>query len=233
MNAQMSRVLAGATLTWKFLSCFVAFFTIDRFGRRALFIFSGFGMGSCMLALAVATSFPTSNLAAQIAAVFFIFMYQFFVPIGFLGANFLYCTEIAPLKLRVAMSSISTANHWLWNFVIIMVTPVAINNIGNYYYILYCVISFCIPVSIYFWYPETMGMGLEEIEGLFRESKGVREVVGVSRRVARERRRNGGKSDEEVVGEKVVVEGEKGKGKGSEGVERAELEMRPRISGEL
>jgi len=130
-----------------------------------------------MLALAVATSFPKSNLSAQVAAVVFIFLYQFFVPIGFLGANFLYCTEIAPIRLRVAMSSISTANHWLWNFVIIMVTPTAIANIGYRYYIVYCVISFCIPISIYLFYPETMGQNLEDIEFLFRESESAREVV--------------------------------------------------------
>lgn len=43
LDSQTSRILSGGTLTWKFLSSFVAFFTIDRFGRRALFIFSGFG----------------------------------------------------------------------------------------------------------------------------------------------------------------------------------------------
>lgn len=43
LDAKTSRILSGGTLTWKFLSAFVAFFTIDRFGRRALFIFSGFG----------------------------------------------------------------------------------------------------------------------------------------------------------------------------------------------
>jgi hypothetical protein len=71
-------------------------------------------MGSCMLALAIATSFPTTNKSASIASVFFVFMYNFFVPIGFLGANFLYCAEVAPVKLRVSMAAISTANHWLW-----------------------------------------------------------------------------------------------------------------------
>lgn len=43
LNSQTSRILSGGTLTWKFLSSFVAFFTIDRFGRRALFMFSGVG----------------------------------------------------------------------------------------------------------------------------------------------------------------------------------------------
>ena len=43
LDSQTSRILAGGTLTWKFLSSFVAFFTIDRYGRRALFMFSGIG----------------------------------------------------------------------------------------------------------------------------------------------------------------------------------------------
>lgn len=107
-------MLSGGALTWKFLSSFLAFVAIDRFGRRAVFIFSGIGMSCCMIALAIATSFPTTNRSSQIAAGCFIYLYNTFVPIGFLGANFLYCAEIAPLRLRMAMSSISTANHWAW-----------------------------------------------------------------------------------------------------------------------
>lgn len=114
LDAEISRILSGGALTWKFLSCFVAFFTIDRFGRRKLFMFSGAGMAGCMLALAVASSFPKSNKSAQVASAFFVFLFNFFIPIGFLGANFLYCTEVAPTRLRVGMAGISTANHWLW-----------------------------------------------------------------------------------------------------------------------
>lgn len=71
-------------------------------------------MACCMIALAISTSFPKTNKSAQIAGGCFIYLYNTFVPIGFLGANFLYCTEVAPIRLRMAMSSISTANHWLW-----------------------------------------------------------------------------------------------------------------------
>lgn len=128
MTGETARILSGGMLTWKFLSCFVAFFTIDRFGRRICFIVSGAGMALCMVALAVSTSYGTDNKGASIAAALFIYLFCFFVPIGFLGANFLYCAEVAPIRLRVAMASISTANHWLWNFVVAMVTPVAITS---------------------------------------------------------------------------------------------------------
>jgi len=40
------------------------------------------------------------------------------------------------------------------NFVVLMITPVAIETIGYRYYIVYAVIAACIPASIYFFYPE-------------------------------------------------------------------------------
>lgn len=51
-----------------------------------------------------------------------------------------------------------------------MVTPVAINTIGWQYYIVFAVISACIPVSVYFLFPETKGRSLEELDLIFRES---------------------------------------------------------------
>ncbi|KAM5350973.1 hypothetical protein ACJ41O_003696 [Fusarium nematophilum] len=177
MSSEMSRVLSGGALTWKFLSSFLAFFAIDRFGRRAVFIISGVGMSACMTSLAITTSFGSENKPAMIAAGCFIYLFNTWVPIGFLGANFLYCTEVAPIRLRMAMSSISTANHWLWNFIVVMITPVAVNTIGWQYYIVYAVIAACIPVSVYFFFPETMGRNLEEIELLFRDSPSVWSTV--------------------------------------------------------
>lgn len=185
LDAELSKILTGGALTWKFLSSFVAFFTIDRFGRRALFIFSGIGMGSCMLALTIATSFDKSNKPAMIAAGCFIYLYNFFVPIGFFGANFLYCAEVAPVKLRVAMSSISVSNHWLWNFVIIMVTPVAITSIGYRYFIVFAVISYCIPLTVYLFFPETMGQSLEQIDAVFRDNDSPLKIVRASKMMAK------------------------------------------------
>lgn len=51
-----------------------------------------------------------------------------------------------------------------------MVTPIAIRNIGWQYYILFAVIAACIPVSVYFLYPETMGRNLEEIDLMFKQA---------------------------------------------------------------
>lgn len=195
-----ARLLTGGALTWKFLSSFVAFFTIDRFGRRALFMFSGLGMGTCMLILAITTGYNSANSAASYTSVVAIFMFNFFVPIGFLGANFLYCAEVAPVSLRVGMSAISTANHWLWNFVVVMSTPVAIDRIGQWYFSVFAIIGLSIPITVWFWFPETMGRSLEEIDLLFRESSSLRNIVKASKKCL-----SISNIDDEAVDEKIVA----------------------------
>ncbi|KAH7040032.1 general substrate transporter [Microdochium trichocladiopsis] len=214
MSPQLSKVLAAGAMTFKFLSSFVAFFTIDRFGRRALFITSGAGMCACMVALAITTSMPKDNTAAQIAAGCFIYLFNFFVPIGFLGANFLYCTEVAPLRLRMTMSSLSTANHWLWNFVVIMVTPVAISTIKWQYYIVFAVIAGTVPIAVFLFFPETMGRNLEEIDLLFRDSESIWQTVRLARKrpiampqeFARGEGKNGGAEHAEKEEEAIAVQ---------------------------
>lgn len=161
---------------------FIAFFAIDRLGRRKIFMISGTGMSVCMMVLAITNSFD-NNYHASIVSAVFIFLFNSFYPVGFLGGNFLYCTEVAPMRLRVAMSAISTANHWLWNFVVTMITPVALDTIGYQYYIMYAVISACIPFAVYFFYPETMNRNLEALNHVFRDAPTSWSIVSMARQL--------------------------------------------------
>lgn len=181
LGESLSKILASCALTWKFLCCFISFFAIDRLGRRICFIVSGTGMAACMLAMSITNSMPEDNKGAQIASAAFIFLFNLFYPIGFLGGNFLYTTEVAPARLRVAMSAVSTANHWLWNFVVVMVTPVALDTIGYRYYVMYTVLSACIPIVVYLFYPETMNRNLELINQVFRDASSPWEIVSMAR----------------------------------------------------
>ncbi|KAK9350509.1 general substrate transporter [Lipomyces doorenjongii] len=202
LDRDISKMLAACAMTWKFLSCFVAFFVIDRFGRRAAYMVSGAGMSLCMLAMSVATSF-NGNHSANIVSACFVFLYLFFLPIGFLGANFLYTTEVAPGRLRVAMQSISTANHWLWMFVVTMITPVAIANIGYRYYIVYAAIGATIPPVVYFFYPETMNRNLEQLDLLFREAPSIMSIVSMSKQIPTIEVEIGGNEKKDVFAEEV------------------------------
>lgn len=181
MTADLAKILSSCALTWKFLCSFISYFAIDRLGRRAVFMISGTGMCLCMVVLAITNSFGSGNKKASTVSAVFIFLFNSFYPIGFLGGNFLYCTEVAPMRLRVAMSAISTGNHWLWNFVVVMVTPVALDTIGYQYYIMYAVISACIPVVVYLFYPETMNRNLESINHVFRDAPSTWNIVAMAK----------------------------------------------------
>jgi sugar porter (SP) family MFS transporter len=180
MESDLARILSSCAMTWKFFCSFIAFFAIDRLGRRKIFMISGTGMSVCMTVLAITTSFGENEKASVVSAVF-IFLFNSFYPVGFLGGNFLYCTEVAPMRLRVAMAAISTANHWLWNFVVVMITPVALDTIGYRYYIVYAVISACIPFTVYFFYPETMNRNLEALNHVFRDAPTAWDIVSMAR----------------------------------------------------
>ncbi|KAJ5682238.1 hypothetical protein N7462_005403 [Penicillium macrosclerotiorum] len=180
MTSDLARILSSCAMTWKFLCSFIAFFAIDRLGRRKIFMISGSGMAICMMVLAITNSF-NNNRTASIVSAAFMFLFNSFYPIGFLGGNFLYCTEVAPMRLRVAMSAIGTSTHWIFNFLVTMITPVALDTIGYQYYIVYAVISACIPFSVYFFYPETMNRNLEALDHVFRDAPSPWHIVSMAR----------------------------------------------------
>ncbi|OQE10703.1 hypothetical protein PENFLA_c081G05028 [Penicillium flavigenum] len=203
LGSELSRILGASALTWKFVCNFIPFFAIDRLGRRKVFIISGAGMSLCMIVLAITTSFENASRGLSIVSVAFIWLFNMFYPIGFSGANFLYCTEVAPMRLRVAMSSASTANKWLWNFIVVMITPVALDTIGWKYYIIYAVISACIPITVYLFYPETMDRNLEALNHVFRDAASPWHIVDMARKLPQ-----GDVPDVHIQepGEKVMVE---------------------------
>lgn len=66
-----------------------------------------------------------------------------------------------------------------------MVTPVAFGQIGPRYWIVFAVVGSIIPVTVYFFFPETVGRNLEELDLAFRESKSIFGVVAAARNIGR------------------------------------------------
>ncbi|KAJ6007275.1 sugar transporter [Penicillium herquei] len=183
LQGDIPEIVAASSLTWKFLCSFIAFVAVDRLGRRSLLVFSGTGMCLCMVVMAVTNSLPDSNHSASIISAVMIFLFNLFYPIGFLGGNFLYCAEIAPVRLRVAMASVSTANHWLWNFIIAMISPLALSSIGWKYYLVFVATCASVPVIVLPFFPETMGRNLELIDRVFSEAPTIWDIVPMARKI--------------------------------------------------
>jgi len=85
--------------------------------------------------------------------------------------TWLYPAEIVPLKVRAPANGLSTSANWIFNFMVVMITPVSFSSIGYKTYVIFAVINAFIFPVVYFFYPETAYRSLEEIDIIFRKTQ--------------------------------------------------------------
>jgi len=159
--------LLGCGFTTTFtLAALVPLFTVDIIGRRKLFMLSLAGL--CLSMAVMAGTSNRDNLAT--VAVVFMFIYAFCYPIGFLGLPFLYAGEIAGLRMRVPVTATAVSAQWLSQFVVGQITPPGTANLSNRYWIIFAVLNAAFIPMVYFFFPETNGRSLEEIDDIFARS---------------------------------------------------------------
>ncbi|KAL4808574.1 general substrate transporter [Aspergillus unguis] len=179
-----SRILAAAMGLTQPFGGFLAFFTIDRLGRRPLMLWSAGAMAICMAVLAGTTS-TENNTGALVVAVVFLYLFQFIFTVGYSGLTFLYAAEMAPLQIRAAVSAVSTATVWVFNFLLAQITPVGFATIGHWYYVIFAVMNAIIIPCVYMFFPETKGCSLEDIDEIFAQSQSIFDPPRVARRIAK------------------------------------------------
>jgi hypothetical protein len=108
---------------------------------------------------------------------------------------------MAPLQVRAAVSAVSTATVWVFNFLLAEITPVGFSSIGSNYYIIFACINACIVPAVYFFFPETKGCSLEDIDEIFIRSKSIWDPPKVARQMALERGVQVGQPDCESSGD--------------------------------
>lgn len=118
---------------------------VDKAGRRKLLILAFGGMGICMAVMGGCIS-QTNNKAAIDTAVVFIFLYVFFYVTGCIGLTYLYCSEIAPLAVRTQITGLSTGSSWLFNFLVVEVTPSGFSSLSWKYFIVFAAINLILLV---------------------------------------------------------------------------------------
>ena len=160
----------------------VAFFTIDRLGRRVLMLSSSVVLCISMAVIA-GTTMDSGNTGALVVAVVFVYIFEGVFSIGFSGLPYLYAAELAPLQHRAATSAISTATVWAFSFVVAEVTPIGLNAISYRYFIIFAVFNAFIGLAVYLCFPETKGRYLEEIDEIFLRSNSIFDPPRVARQL--------------------------------------------------
>ncbi|CAG7922132.1 unnamed protein product [Penicillium olsonii] len=182
----MARLLSAANGTEYFLASLIALPLIERTGRRKLMMIGAFGMSVSMAILAgsVSTGTEAENGAPQletrygVTATVFLFVFNSFFAIGWLGMTWLYPAEITNLRIRTQANALSTSSNWMSNFLIVMITPPAFKNLGYQTYIMFAVFNAALIPAVYFFFPETKGRTLEELDIMFASAhaKGISPV---------------------------------------------------------
>jgi sugar porter (SP) family MFS transporter len=141
-------------------------FFIDRLGRRKMFLGGMAGMFVAFLLLTVFTGVNSANdfgmtgLGGATIAMIFVFnaFYKMASP-----TQEPYFMEISPYSLRAKTSVIKQFGDTGANLFSGFVNPIALAAIGWRYYIVWTCVLATNFMTIYFVYPETKGLSLEEV----------------------------------------------------------------------
>lgn len=98
MSQFLSLLLAALNGTEYFIASWPAVFLVERVGRRKLMLFGAVGQAATMAIVAGVDSMGTKG--GDIAVVVFLFVFNTFFAVGWLGMTWLYPAEIVPLRIR-------------------------------------------------------------------------------------------------------------------------------------
>ncbi|KAK7723548.1 hypothetical protein SLS57_004362 [Botryosphaeria dothidea] len=217
LTRTMSLILGGCTSLTYLAGSFIPLWTVDRFGRRALLMFSAAGLCLCFSLASILLS--TGRQSSAYGATAMVFLFQIFLGIGWLPIPWFYPSEVTTTRIRSkgqALGSFINAGgkqQWMCVFTVVQITPIATQNIQWRTFVIFAV--FCalwVPI-VYCFFPETNGLELEDLDYLFVKggftggvwsSKG---GVTVQKRTGREEAGvEGGFGGKEVVEGKEIEE---------------------------
>ncbi|KAF2740627.1 sugar transporter STL1 [Polyplosphaeria fusca] len=173
----LSRILAAAgSVDYLFFAC-MAYFVIERYGRRKVMMTSAAACSICWVVISIALGLSEKGKADEykmgIVAVSFFFLFFASFGMGVLGVPWLYPTEINALEMRTKGASLAMATNWIMNYMVVQVTLPGISNLKWRFWIIWAVICFAFIPITYLFYPETANRSLEDIDRMFETNPGI------------------------------------------------------------
>ncbi|KAF2672043.1 hypothetical protein BT63DRAFT_186561 [Microthyrium microscopicum] len=146
-------------------------YVVDKWGRRPILLSGAVTMMLSLSAIAYFI-FLDVNLTPTMTVVF-VMIYNAAFGASWGPIPWLYPPEILPLSIRAKGASLSTATNWAFNWLVGELTPILQEWIQWRLYLLhafFCAVSF---VVVWFIYPETANVRLEDMNSLFGDATSV------------------------------------------------------------
>jgi sugar porter (SP) family MFS transporter len=164
-------LISACLQVWNLIMSVSAALTVDKFGRRPLFMASALIMlVSYVPVTALSGSFAqTGNTATSTGTAVIPFLFLFFAGYDIALTPFLtaYPCEIWPFELRARGLTVTWVVTILAIFFNTFVNPIALDAVGWRYYIVFVVVLCVMLVVVWYFYPETKGRTLEQVAVIF------------------------------------------------------------------
>ena len=168
MGTYMSLIMGGVFATVYAIATIPSFFMIEKVGRRNLYLIGFMGQGLSFV-ITFACLIKESEENAKGAAVG-IFLFITFFAFTLLPLPWIYPPEINPLRTRTVGAAASTCTNWMCNFAVVMFTPLFAGQSKWGVYVFFALFNFIGLVFGFFFYVETAGRELEEVDIIYAKA---------------------------------------------------------------
>ncbi|EQB56561.1 hypothetical protein CGLO_03418 [Colletotrichum gloeosporioides Cg-14] len=168
-TTRTAQILGGCINMMFMFGSILPSLALDRMGRRKTMISGCLGLSICMLLVAALLSqaeSPNGHVFAT-ASIAFFFVYMLIFGMSVNCVPWVYVPEILPLEARARGTALGVSSNWLWNFTVVMITPVIINRLQWKAYLIFMATNLSFVPIFYFFYPETSNLRLEDVDLLF------------------------------------------------------------------
>jgi len=164
-SQDLALVISGVLGVQYFFVSWLPYFYIEKLGRRKVLMSSAAACSVTMIIVSISLALDTAVTRWVFVAMCFLF-FDFF-SLGILPISWMYASEIMPLRTRNKGVALGVCSHWLSNFVIVFITPRAINNLQYRLYIIWAVLNASFVPITWLFYPETARRSLEDMDEVF------------------------------------------------------------------
>ncbi|KAF5986411.1 sugar transporter [Fusarium bulbicola] len=170
LTGYLPLLLYGVYTAWAAFLNWVGAMFVDKFGRILMLTV---GLVGCALmvageaAIVAVAAENKNNHAINAAGVFFLFVFVTFYATCIDAISYIYCTEIFPTSIRAKGVSYSVIGLFIMTLIYTQPAPIAFAQVGWKYYLVFVIVPLLGAPVVYFMFPETKGLSLEEIGTLF------------------------------------------------------------------